>query len=373
MAFFLQQNILNKESVDEKYLFKNITMKTKLFLITGLLIAISFVLKAQITPYTYYDESLDLNITSLLFGKASSLQEFEQFLNDPRIQASNLDLNNDGYIDYLKVIGVYQHNKYIIQIQSTLGMNQYERIASIIVGNISYRNPSIQIQGNPAIYGRNYFLTPVYSQRPNILWSFSTLNYHTWESPYYWGYYPRNYNYRRVISMGNYYRHLNLHFGFKYPERYYDNRNWSHNSHNYPSGKNNYNNNNPSPSHQNSDYQKNVNENKTAPTNARYRSPSGNTNNNYNINSEQENKKRSTIKTSVITKSPVIQNTPHPVSRQSGNSSSRNAIKKSESSNPKSTPTRSRSISGTKSTTNTKNAEKTESIKKTKTSKPVRR
>ena len=78
-------------------------MKTKLFLITGLLITIAYSLKAQTfnSEYINYGGVLDLNTTSILFGKASSLQEFEQYLNDPDIQASNLDLNNDGYIDYL--------------------------------------------------------------------------------------------------------------------------------------------------------------------------------------------------------------------------------------------------------------------------------
>ena len=268
----------------------------KFFLITGLLIIMSFGLKAQIINSTYinYGGVLDLNTTSLLFGKASSLQEFEQYLNEPDIRASNLDLNNDGYIDYLKVTGSYENNRYIIQIHSMIGMNQYKNIAYIIVRNINYRNPSILIEGDPIIYGPNYILTPNYSRRPDILWSFSSLTFNRWNSPYYWGYYPRNYRYQRVIGLGDYYRHLNIRFGFNYPTKYYDNRNWTHrqynhryhNQNNYQSNsryKNQYNSryNNRS----NNQYNRNnnnyspstYNNNRTAPANIRYRSPSANT------------------------------------------------------------------------------------------------
>jgi len=360
-------------------------MKTKLFLITGFLIILSFSLKAQIINPTYinYGGVLDLNTTSLLFGEASSLQEFEQYLNDPDIQASNLDLNNDGYIDYLKVTGAYENSRYLIKIYSMIGMNQYKNIASIIVRNINYRNPSILIEGDPMIYGNNYILTPNYSRRPDILWSFSSLTFNSWNSPYYWGYYPQNYRYKRIIGLGDYYKHLNIRFGFKYPTQYYNNRNWSSRKYNhkytnqnnyqpniryknqYNNRSNNQYNNQNNNNNKYSPYNNNNNNNRTAPANIRYRSPSVTT---------------------------------HPKSNQTPNNSSRSPIKRTEYSHPKATGTyigktqntskstgRSQSVSthpkatgtsirGTKSTSkNTKSTSTPKSSKDSKTTSPVRR
>lgn len=348
-------------------------MKTKILLIIGLLITTIYSLKAQTFNSTYinYGGVLDLKTTSILFGEASSLMEFEQYLNDPDIQASNLDLNNDGYVDYLKVTGAYQNSRYIIQINSIIAMNQYTEIASIVVRNINYRYPSILIEGNPLIYGNNYILTPNYSRRPNILWSFSSLAFNRWNSPYYWGYYPRNYRYHRIIGTGDYYKHLNIRFGFSYPQKYYDNRNWSnrpynnryHNQNNNSYNHNYYKNSNkrqvPSYNHKsyNHNYYKNSNKkqvpsyspqpynnNKTAPSNIRYRSPS------------------STITTSKRS---------YPK-----NNSSQNTIKRSVSSHPKATGTKiiqRTKVTTSKSTKSTSTSKNTKTSESNKTTSPVRR
>jgi len=380
----LQQDILNKGFAYEKYLPKNTIMKTKLFLITGLLITISFSLKAQIinSTYTNYGGVLDLNTTSLLFGEASSLQEFEQYLNEPDIQASNLDLNNDGYIDYLKVTGVYENNRYIIQIHSILGNNQYKKIASIIVRNINYKNPSILIEGDPIIYGPNYILSPNYSRRPDILWSFSSLTFNMWNSPYYWGYYPRNYKYHRVIGLGDYYRHLNVRFGFKYPKQYYDNRNWSRrnydnqhhnqynsqndNHYNRPDYNKNYDNNQGySPSNYPDRKYNNNNTSSNAPANLRYRSPSETT---KTKSSQQENNSsRNYIKEPEYSHPKATGTYIRGTKSTTKSTSESTGRSQSVSTHPKATGT---SIRGTKSTKSTSTKK---SSKSTKTTSPVRR
>ena len=49
-------------------------------------------------------DNLDLRAVATIFGDASDLEDFERRLNDPKSQISNLDLNNDNYVDYLRVI-----------------------------------------------------------------------------------------------------------------------------------------------------------------------------------------------------------------------------------------------------------------------------
>ena len=44
-------------------------------------------------------DNLDLRAVATIFGDASNLEDFERRLNDPKTQISNLDLNNDNYVD----------------------------------------------------------------------------------------------------------------------------------------------------------------------------------------------------------------------------------------------------------------------------------
>ena len=49
-------------------------------------------------------DSLDLEAVASIFGESKDLEDFEKRLNDPKIQILNLDLNNDGEVDYLRVM-----------------------------------------------------------------------------------------------------------------------------------------------------------------------------------------------------------------------------------------------------------------------------
>ena len=42
-------------------------------------------------------DNLDLRAIASIFGDASNLEDFENRINDPKAQISNLDLNNDNY------------------------------------------------------------------------------------------------------------------------------------------------------------------------------------------------------------------------------------------------------------------------------------
>ena len=50
-----------------------------------------------------HGDYLDLQAVATAFSQSRNLRDFEQMLNDNRYRLSNLDLNNDGFIDYLRV------------------------------------------------------------------------------------------------------------------------------------------------------------------------------------------------------------------------------------------------------------------------------
>ncbi|MDD4198812.1 MAG: hypothetical protein PHZ12_05345 [Paludibacter sp.] len=162
--------------------------------------------------YNRYDLSdyLDLEAVASVFAASRTIDDFENRLNDYRNQVSNLDLNNDGYVDYLRVVKLYDRNAHVILIQAVLGNNYYQDVATITVERDAYYRDYIQIVGDPYLYGNDYILEPVYNKRPKIvkwLWS----RPHTvYVSRYYWGYYPHYFRMRPILPMHHYFNHLRV-------------------------------------------------------------------------------------------------------------------------------------------------------------------
>ena len=171
--------------------------------------------------YTNYDlsEYLDLEAVASVFSFANDYQDFERRLNDAENNISNLDMNNDGYIDYLRVFKYTENGYHIIMIQAILGDNYYQDVATMIIDpNRSYRR-AVQIIGEPSLYGANYIIEPEYRWEPPILrWMKYTRTYR-YASPYYWNNYPRYYTYRSCIPMSHYFRHIRN--NYYHHHRYY--------------------------------------------------------------------------------------------------------------------------------------------------------
>ena len=77
--------------------------------------------------------NLDLEAVASIFGDAKDLEEFEYKLNDPKAQISNLDLNEDGNVDYIRVVETAENNTHLIALQSVLAEDIYQDIATIEV------------------------------------------------------------------------------------------------------------------------------------------------------------------------------------------------------------------------------------------------
>jgi hypothetical protein len=170
--------------------------------------------------------NLDLQAVASTFGESSNLEDFERRLNDYDSQISNLDMNNDGEVDYLRVIENMENNVHVVVIQAVLDRDVYQDVATIVVERNNYRRTRVQVIGDPYIYGDNYVIEPVYVYTPSIfsyLWNY---NYHCWYSPYYYGYYPRYYRNRQPFELNIYlshvYRHINHEHRYFYTDRQYN-------------------------------------------------------------------------------------------------------------------------------------------------------
>ena len=192
-------------------------MKTKIATLVLALCTSFFSLQAQrsvtTTRATSYDisDNLDLDAVASIFGDSENLEDFERRLNDPDARISNLDLNEDGYIDYLRVLETTSDRNSLVVIQAVLDRDVYQDVATIEIERVSNGNPRIQIVGDSYIYGSNYIVEPIFVRTPLIFSFFWGPRYVSYYSPYYWGYYPSYYRYYRPYSPFRYQRHVHVH------------------------------------------------------------------------------------------------------------------------------------------------------------------
>lgn len=162
-------------------------------------------------------EDLDLKTVATLFGQAKDLEQFEQMLNNPDSAFSNLDLNGDGNVDYLRVIETADQTRHLIVIQAVLAKDIYQDVASIFVEkDPESESVTVQVIGDEYIYGADYIIEPVYIYRPVIYDWFWGPSWVCWHSPFYWDYWPTWWHPYHCIAHHLYWDHIYWHHHY-YP------------------------------------------------------------------------------------------------------------------------------------------------------------
>ena len=157
-------------------------------------------------------EDLDLKTVATLFGQAKDLEQFEQMLNNPDSAFSNLDLNGDGNVDYLRVIETADQNRHLVVIQAVLAKDIYQDVASIFVEkDPESESVTVQVIGDEYIYGADYIIEPVYIYRPLIYDWFWGPSWVCWHSPFYWDYWPTWWHPYHCIAHHLYWDHIYWH------------------------------------------------------------------------------------------------------------------------------------------------------------------
>ncbi len=200
-------------------------MKTKLFISTLLIALFASPIFAQDrttvnATSSEISDNLDLRAVASIFGDAKDLEDFERQLNDPTIQISNLDLNNDNQVDYLRVIESVEGNTHLIIVQSVLGRDSYQDVATIEVEKDRHNNVQVQVVGDVYMYGQNYIYEPVYVHTPYIYTSFWVTSYRPYCSLWYWDYYPTYYYAWNPCPIFRYRNNINIHINFNHHYNY---------------------------------------------------------------------------------------------------------------------------------------------------------
>ena len=146
---------------------------------------------------------LDLQGLSQIVGRVKTAQELEQKINQPG-GINNLDLNDDGNVDYINVTEYGNQEKgHGFSLVTKLENNETQEIADIQItpnGN----QAQVQIRGNESIYGPNYGFFSFHTLSSFLLWSYILSPHRFYSSPYRYGYYPSTYSPYRTTSYDNY-------------------------------------------------------------------------------------------------------------------------------------------------------------------------
>jgi len=198
----------------------NNTFRLKTLFVFMFFIAINLISAQDVTTIQSNNEdisdNLDLEAVASIFGESKDLEDFEKRLNDPKTQISNLDLNNDGEVDYLRIMETgTDKNVHTISIQAVIGKDQFQEVATIDVEKDSKGSSQVQVVGNVDMYGSNYYVTPHYPVVPVFFTFFWMATYRPFYSPWHWGYHPPyfrpwhpypSYRYRSNVHV-----HVNVH------------------------------------------------------------------------------------------------------------------------------------------------------------------
>lgn len=154
-------------------------------------------------------ENLDLQAIGELLEDAETAEEFEYRLNSPENGINNLDLNGDGYVDYISVreFDDRYDDERGFSLFSMFGPEMIQEIATIIFDrdrfndNDYYPGSRVLITGNEQIYGDNYYYETNWLERtvPIVTWIFTDRdNYYN--SPYYYENYPDYYEPYTIVE-----------------------------------------------------------------------------------------------------------------------------------------------------------------------------
>lgn len=105
-------------------------------------------------------DNLNLYAVLDLFQNSKTFESFEKKLNEEDSKINNLDLNNDGKTDYIKVIDHKEGDTHSVVLQVAVNENENQDIAVIEIEKDKNNTVRLQIVGNDELYGKNYIVEP---------------------------------------------------------------------------------------------------------------------------------------------------------------------------------------------------------------------
>lgn len=106
-------------------------------------------------------DEFDLKILDTLLRKTTSPQELEKQLNASEPRLHNLDLDEDGKVDFIKVSEFGSGNErglsFTVDLAPENGEPQTQEIASVTINKTGEKDGYYEVRGNSNMYGANHY------------------------------------------------------------------------------------------------------------------------------------------------------------------------------------------------------------------------
>ncbi len=129
------------------------------------------------TAVSQVGDDLDLYAVLELFEEAEDLEAFEKALNSEDKGINNLDLNEDGEVDYIKVDESIEENTHLIILQVEIEENEFQDVATIEIEKKGDDDYTVQAVGTEELYGEDYIVEP---DTDSSSTSTTVVHVHTW-------------------------------------------------------------------------------------------------------------------------------------------------------------------------------------------------
>ena len=115
-------------------------------------------------------DGLDLKTVGTFLKEAKDAEHFERLVNDPNKGINNLDLDENGEVDYIKVTEYGSEEGKGFSLTVDTGEGQEQEIATIGIEKAGEGEADVQIHGNRHIYGENHYHHSVSLSRITSCW-----------------------------------------------------------------------------------------------------------------------------------------------------------------------------------------------------------
>ena len=102
-------------------------------------------------------DGLNLKAVGELATKCPDVEDFEKRLNSKSEGVNNLDLNEDGKVDYIKVTEYGSGEMRGLSLTVDVAAEDEQEIATIEIEKEANNQAQVQTHGNSQIYGHNHY------------------------------------------------------------------------------------------------------------------------------------------------------------------------------------------------------------------------
>ena len=149
-------------------------------------------------------DGLDLQALAELIRLVAYNYDLEEVLNDPNEDLNNLDLDEDGYVDFLGVTQYGGGNSIGFSFTVDMGGGHEQEIVTVSIVKIAEHTVDVELLGDEQIYGPNFYYHESYGWLDYLMISYLYLPHEFYFSPYRYGVYPKGYKPYPTVSVEEY-------------------------------------------------------------------------------------------------------------------------------------------------------------------------